>query len=610
MSIVRSLSLISLLLLSMSIASAALISPDEVVRPRKSYLRGDVLDVDLRQPGTLKEYISPDEEKLVRCIRLSGSMNGDDAKLIKKIGGRSGASDAQGRSVDNYLDLELERVRIVGGGGSFLTRTEHDVISSSMFSYMSCLRYVSLPRSLRRIDSEAFEGCGKLEEVRFMPRTNIREIGDEAFRGCSRLKRINLPEGIELLGDRCFYGCSDLRNLELPLSLREIGKEAFHNVPLSRINLPYNLSFIGADAFDGTNLTSLLLPAGVTIENDSPGYMPKLKEFIVERGSDRYSIEDGVLYDDTGTKLLYFPPALKGYFTVPNGVETIRNGAFVNCLSLEGVTFPESLGVIGSNAFDGCSSLKTIDIPENVKAIGTKAFADCKNLSTANVLASVTTLPERMFEGCSSLKSVLLSSVLEKIGESAFEECKALVSIDGAESLRSIGKNAFKKSGIEEMTLPATVTTIEENAFRDCKNMKSLVMLGGVTAMPKEMMRGCDKLTSITLPIGLRSIGENALRDCKSLPSLILPDGVVEILNNAFRGTAITQLTLPASIQTIGDKILEKCKMQSITCLAVVPPVLKKISEKKTTLYVPASSVDAYKSAKPWKDFKNILPVE
>jgi len=112
------------------------------------------------------------------------------------------------------------------------------------------------------------------------------------------------------------------------------------------------------------------------------------------------------------------------------------------------------------------------------------------------------------------------------------------------------------------------------------------------------------------LPIGLRSIGENALRDCKSLPSLILPDGVVEILNNAFRGTAITQLTLPASIQTIGDKILEKCKMQSITCLAVVPPVLKKISEKKTTLYVPASSVDAYKSAKPWKDFKNILPVE
>ena len=588
----------------------ASIAPDEENRPRRTLLKGDVLDVDLRQPGTLKDYLSPEEEKLVRCIRLSGTMNGDDAKFIKQIGSRSGARDAQGRSVDNYLDLELERVRIVGGGGSFLTRTEHDVIASGMFSYMSCLRYVSLPRSLRRIDNEAFEGCGKLEEVKFMPRSNIREIGNESFRGCSRLKRINLPDGLERLGDRCFYGCTELRYIELPLSLREIGKEVFHNVPLSRINLPYDLSYIGADAFDGTNLTTLLLPAGAAIENDSPGYMPKLKEFVVEQGSSRYSIEDGVLYDNTGTKLLCFPPAIKGYFAIPNGVETIKNGAFDQCRSLEGVTFPESLGVIGSNAFNECTSLKNIEIPENVKAIGARAFADCKSLSTANVLASVTTLPERMFAGCYSLKSVLLSASLLKIGESSFEDCKSLISIDGAEGLTFIGKNAFKKSGIEEMTLPATVMTIEENAFRDCKNLKSLVMLEGVTSIPKEMLRGCEKLVSITLPSSLKTIGENALRDCKSLTSISVPDGVVEISNNAFRGTALSQLTLPASIQSLGEKIVEKCKMQSITCHATVPPVLKKISEKKTILYVPASSVDAYKQAKPWKDFKNILPIE
>ena len=64
------------------------------------------------------------------------------------------------------------------------------------------------------------------------------------------------------------------------------------------------------------------------------------------------------------------------------------------------------------------------------------------------------------------------------------------------------------------------------------------------------------------------------------------------------------------NILEIGDKIVEKCKMQRIVCLAIVPPVLKKLSEKKTPLYVPASSVDAYKNTKPWKDFKNILPID
>ena len=177
-------------------------------------------------------------------------------------------------------------------------------------------------------------------------------------------------------------------------------------------------------------------------------------------------------------------------------------------------------------------------------------------------------------------------------------------------SLTVILKEAFKKSGFVQLELPDDVTTIGENAFRDCKNLTSITLPNSLKVVEKELFRGCEKLVNVSLPSELTTICENAFRDCKLLPSVELPEGLTSIDNNAFRGTSLSLLTLPASIQVIGEKIVEKCKMQSITCLAVNPPVLKKISEKKTTLYVPSSSVEAYKQAKPWKDFKNILPIQ
>lgn len=576
---------------------------------RRSFLRGDVLDLDLREAGTLDQYLAPDEQKRVRCIRLSGVMNGDDAKFIRKICDRSGACDENGRSVDNYLDLELERVRIVGGG-SYSNRSEHDAISRGMFRSCGALRYVSLPRDLRSIGNEAFCYCSKLEEVRFAGRSNVRAIGNEAFRGCYKLSRINLPEGLEAIGDQCFYGCSSLRSIDLPRSLSTIGEEAFCDAALSTIMLPHSLTFMGSKAFKGTNITSLYLPAKLEIENGSFGSMPKLREFQVERGNRFYTVEDGVLYDIEGTTLLYYPNAKTGAFSVPSGVLAVNEGAFANNASISSVTFPNSLETIGAKAFHNCSSLRNVEIPANVIAIGESAFDGCSKMSTATIDASIKVLAADAFKDCGSLQSVVLPTGLEKIGEGAFENCKSLQNVEFGNSLTVIQKEAFKKCGFDQLDLPDAVTTIGENAFRDCKHLTSIALPSSLRVVEKELFRGCEKLVMVTLPSLLGKIGENAFRDCKALPSISLPEGLTIIDNNAFRGTALTQLALPASIQSLGDKIVEKCKMQSITCLAVMPPALKKISEKKTTLFVPSSSVEAYKQAKPWKDFKNILPIQ
>lgn len=575
---------------------------------RRSFLRGDVLEIELREAGTLEQYLGPGEDRRVRCIRLSGVMNGDDAKFIRRLCERSKATDVNDRSVDNYIDLELERVRIVGGG-SYSNRSEHDAISNSMFSGSRCLRYVSLPRDLRKIGRDAFYGCTSLEEVRFVGRSYIREIDNDAFRNCYELTRINLPEGLERIGEGCFNNCGRLRRIDLPNTLREIGKEAFANTGLTDVRLPRDLEFMGSNAFKDTKIVSLFLPHGVRIENDALGSMSKLKEIIVESGNRYYTCEDGVLYDATGEVLLYCPSAKSGAFAVPNGVTTLKNGSFAGCGSLTAVILPQSLVAIGANAFAGCTSLGNIIIPESVSTIGTKAFSGCKKLTTATIDASVAAIEAYTFENCESLRSIVLPQGLVTIGEKAFNECKLLQTVEWGNSLTTIAKEAFRKCGFVDLEIPDGVNSIGENAFRDCKSMQTIVFPDGLRIVEKEIMRGCEKLIQVTLPARLVVIGENAFRDCKSLPSIQIPEGTTTINNNAFRGTALTEITLPTTITNLGSKIVEKCKMQRVTCLAITPPALEKVSEKKTPLYVPTGSVAAYQTTKPWKEYKNILPI-
>ena len=67
---------------------------------------------------------------------------------------------------------------------------------------------------------------------------------------------------------------------------------------------------------------------------------------------------------------------------------------------------------------------------------------------------------------------------------------------------------------------------------------------------------------------------------------------------------------LPECITHIGKKVAEKCKsLTRIECHAILPPKLDGVSNNKVELYVPETSVNAYRSAKNWKNFKAIQPL-
>lgn len=542
---------------------------------------GDVVEIRLREPGTLEEKMTPEMKDRVRLLHVEGPMDYKDFKFIKRLCERSSCVDNRGKKVTNYIDLELERARIMSSdnGGLLGGHGERDVLGDCL-SYATHLRSILLPERLKRIDSGALRGCHNLEEV-IMP-TGVRSLGNDAFNGCSRLNFISLPNGLQSIGSECFNGCSDLENITIPRSVTEIGDKAFKGTGLKRITLPPDLATLGARAFEDTPLIMLDLPAATRITNDDLGTMKKLEEITVENGSRYYTYEDGVLYDNTGLVLLLCPMARRGVLTIPDDVKEIGRRAFAGS-SLSGINLPASLSRLGEYAFAG-SHLTDVILPDGVMAIPTGAFSDCSQLLSIELPEGLTMIGESAFENCSGLRGIDLPTGITVLLSRVFKHCKSLVEVSFPEALTGIGKEAFEGCALQSIDLPQGLNTLGERAFKNCKGLTSVVVPDACTMLGKEAFRDCSSVTSIDLGNGVTSIGDHALRE-----------------------TAITVLVLPESVKELGKKVAEKCKsLMRIECHAILPPKLDKESNNKVELYVPATSVNAYRSAKNWKNFKKI----
>ena len=597
----------ALLLAMVTVVPAS--SQGRAVRDRytRTSTYGDVVEIRLTEPGTLEKKMTPEMCDRVRLLHIEGPMDYKDFKFIKKLCDRSHCVDNRGKKVDNYIDLELERARIMSSsnGGLLGGHGDRDVLGDAL-SYSSNLRSILLPERLKRIDSNALHGCSHLEEV-IMPR-GVRSIGNSAFSNCSRLEYIFLPDGLERIGDECFYDCDNLKSITIPQSVTEIGDKAFRGTALKRVKLPYRLEVLGAKAFENTPLTVLDIPATTRITNDDLGTMKKLEDITVENGSRYYTYEDGVLYDNTGGVLLRCPSARSGAFDVPDGVEEIAWTAFAYS-QLSSVSIPEGVTAIAASAFYGCPQLRSVNIPASVSTIGESAFYGCSRLQHVD-LADVRKLGKKAFQDCKALESVVANR-LEIVPQSAFESCLALTSVELCPYIYTIGEHAFKNcKALSQIQLPSKLTTISKEAFENCA-LTSLELPATLVTIGERAFKNCKGLTQVKLPDACVTVDKEAFRECTSLAEVDLGASLKLLGDHALRETVITTLVLPETVTEVGKKVAEKCKnLTRIECHAILPPKLDGVSNNKVEVYVPASSVNAYRSAKNWKSFKNILPLE
>lgn len=132
-----------------------------------------------------------------------------------------------------------------------------------------------------------------------------------------------------------------------------------------------------------------------------------------------------------------------------------------------------------------------------------------------------------------------------------------------------------------------------------------------VTSIGYDAFIGCTSLTSVTIPNSVTSIGGRAFWYCTSLTSITIPNNVTSIGDNAFYNcSSLTSVIIGNSVTSIGYGTFSNCtSLKSITCAATTPPTLGSHNDLSnvTAIYVPAESVDLYKSATNWSYYSNVI---
>ena len=599
----------------------------------------DIKDYDPRKrtihvetAGKLYSLISAEDKYLIEELTLTGEINGSDLSVIRDMAGkRKAIRSYEINSFDDFDDtdgrlsvLDMSDVKIVSGGvyldfdglddgDSWINLAQDDVIPTGVFYGCKKLASISVPSGLKNVGTDAFDGTAWYEN---QPE-GLVYIGNVLYKYKGDMPEnyhITIKEGTIGIANSAFYGRCTLSSIDIPESVKYIGINDF---TFSDGRSPF-YNFLEGLTYSNvfrecTSLTTIDLPNGVTSIGD---YV-----FCNCSGLTSVTIPNSVI--SIGPSAFSGCSALTSV-TIPNSVTSISGGTFSGCSGLTSVIIPNTVTSIGYGAFWGCSGLTSVTIPSSVTYLGSGVFADCSNLATITVdvgntvynspdgsNAIIETTSNKLIAGC---KNTTIPNSVTSIGDYAFRGCNGLTSMTIPNSVTSIGGYAFLDcSGLTSVTIPNSVTSIGYYAFRGCNGLTSVTIPNSVTYIGESAFDGCSGLASVTIPNSVTYIGWSAFNGCSGLTSVTIPNSVTSIGYYTFRGcNGLTSVTIPNSVTSIGDFAFERCKsLISVTIdiqkpLAITYNTFDSDNKANATLYVPKGCKAAYEAANVWKDFKEI----
>ena len=305
------------------------------------------------------------------------------------------------------------------------------------------MSFIELPNAAHEIDGATYIKYNGTEAHVTIP-AGIAAVGDSAFAGCSFLKSVTIPEGVTEIGPSAFEGCRRLQSIHLPPSVASIRFAAFEGCG---------------------SLESIAIPDGVTV------------------------IEKWCFKDCAALTSI----------TLPHTVTVLSPSAFRDCAALREITIPEGVTAVGESCFRGCIALTDLTLPDSLKSIGRQAFRDCVALERVE-LHERTAMGEEVFRGCGNVEIIKRTDNRKKAPapKPKLPRRKALLDdwliIDGVlcsysgtdahveipHGVTSVSGFAFRNPNpITAVTVPDTVTEIEDGCFRGWENLTEAIVTEG-----------------------------------------------------------------------------------------------------------------------------------
>ena len=403
------------------------------------------------------------------------------------------------------------------------------------------------------------------EEFQFF--TGITNLSASMFANWTSLTSIVLPETIALVGDRAFENCCNLSSIDIPNTVKNIGQNAFSDCTrLISVNLPDKLEKIDFYLFNNcSSLLSIVIPPHVSL------------------------IRSAAFWNCTNLKTI----------TIPNSVTSIEGAAFSLCKSVSHL-YIDDLSVI--NSFSNASPLGSTNQSVHLYVKGVE-------VTDISIPKEITIIPEQAFYHCAFLKSVIIHEGVSRIEVSAFSGCTSLSSLVLSEGLSKIEDLAFSDcANLPSLKLPKSLYSIGRNAFSNCTKLSSVDLNEGLSSIGIYAFSNCTNLSSVSIPSTISSIEEGVFNECERLSSVLIPEGITTIGEKSFyRCYDLTSIDLPKSVSNIGDLAFCFCSsLLSITIRASSVPVGGSNMFYLTgtcPIFVPAESIDSYKTANHWKTY-------
>ena len=205
-------------------------------------------------------------------------------------------------------------------------------------------------------------------------------------------------------------------------------------------------------------------------------------------------------------------------------------------------------------ASEGDFTYTTYDVLDHTYATITKYNGSASKVTIPDTIGgyTVTTIGEYAFAGCGSLTEVTIPDSVTVIENRAFNDCTKLTKAEFPTNLEKIGYQAFMNTAIYSVRIPKSLTSSDSYVFSGCANLTTIEFEEGITRICGYLFYDIDSITTVIIPDTVTEIGEFAFAGCGSLTEVTIPDSVTVIEKRAFNDcTKLTKAELPANLEKI-----------------------------------------------------------